>query len=89
MGQWVKTLFGKISVSSDASGDSMVHIYEEFPAGSWRLYRSVLPGAELVSERAGNKLRFELPGRELISVHEAHGAYTLVFDGAKLTIKVV
>lgn len=87
MGAWTNSLYGRISVTSDASSTAMVHIYEDFPAGTWRLYRSVLPGAEVTGDRPGNRLKFEVPGRELLSAVQVPGGFDLQFEGVSLTIR--
>lgn len=88
MGDWTKSLYGRISVSSAPASTEMVHIYEDFPAGTWRLYRSVLPGAEVSGDRPGNKLKFEVPGRDLIAATQVPGGFELSFDGASIVIRV-
>lgn len=67
----------------------MVHVYEDFPAGTWRLYRSVLPGMEVTGDRPGNKVKFEVPERDLLSVNPIRGGFDLTFDGVSVTIKVL
>jgi hypothetical protein len=87
MGVWTSSLYGRITVTSDAASTSMVHIYEDFPAGTWRLYRSVLPGTEMTGERPGNRLKFEVPGRELLSATQVSGGTDLHFEGVSLSIR--
>ena len=89
MGSWTTSLFGRISVATDPASTEMVHIYEDFPPGTWRLYRSVLPGTETTGDRPGNRLKFEVPGRDLISASQVRGAIDLQFDGVRVTVKVV
>lgn len=67
----------------------MVHIYEDFPAGTWRLFRSVLPGAGIAFDRPGNRLKFEVPDRELIAATNVQGGYDLQFDGAQVVVRIL
>lgn len=87
MGVWTSSLYGRISVKSSATSTSMVHIYEDFPAGTWRLYRSVLPGAEVTGDRPGNRLKFEAPDRDLLSASQVPGGYDVHFEGVCLEIR--
>ena len=88
MGAWTSALYGRVTISSEVTSTSMVHIYEDFPAGTWRLYRSVLPGTQFSGDRPGNKLKFEIPGSELIEARQVPGGFELRFEGASLMVRV-
>lgn len=88
MGNWTTSLYGRVTIACEGESAAMVHIYEDFPIGTWRLYRSILPGSEVVGERPGNKLRFEVPDRDFIAANQVAGGIDLHFEGVRVTIRM-